>query len=61
MNTYKITFIGCMLGAIGKTYRITNTVQAENTKEASLKLYDKYDHISIIEMEEITHEQQQCY
>ena len=46
MKTYKATFIGRLKSAIGITYKITDKVKAENEKEANLKLYDKYEHIS---------------
>ena len=43
---YICTFIGRTSGAIGITYPITAFVWADNEKEAELKLYDKYEHIS---------------
>jgi hypothetical protein len=46
MNTYEIKFHGRTKNAIGITYWITDTVEAEDEKAAILKLYDKYEHIS---------------
>jgi len=45
MNKYKITFTGRLIGAIGIFYKITDTVQAANEKDAILALYNKYEHI----------------
>jgi len=47
MNNYKITFNGREKNAIGITYEITATVEAEDEQAALLKLYDKYEHISL--------------
>ena len=46
MNTYTIEFFGRLAGAIGITYRIHETVQADTQGLAVLKLYDKYEHVS---------------
>lgn len=48
MKTYKITFTGRLINAIGKTYSHTITVKAESQDEAVLKLYEKFEHIKII-------------
>jgi hypothetical protein len=42
---YVARFTGRMVGAIGITYPISATVEASNPQEASLKLYDRYEHI----------------
>jgi len=47
MKTYKFNFIGVLNGSIGKRYKYSKTVQAENITEAHLKLYDTHEHISI--------------
>jgi len=52
MKTYKITFHGREVGAIGIFYQITATVQAENEEGAKLKLYDNYEHISVLTIKE---------
>jgi hypothetical protein len=48
MKTYKIQFSAVTLGAIGKKQKFTETVSANNLYEANLKLYDKYDHITLL-------------
>tara|TARA_R110000803_G_scaffold35405_8_gene76600 strand:- start:2799 stop:2966 length:168 start_codon:yes stop_codon:yes gene_type:complete len=48
MKTYKVTFTGRKLGAIGIFYKISTTTQApENATddEIGLTLYDHYEHI----------------
>jgi hypothetical protein len=52
MKTYEVRFYGRTIGAIGILYWITDTVQAENEEAAKLKLYDKYEHISILTIRE---------
>jgi hypothetical protein len=54
MKTYKVRFKGREINAIGIFYQIETTVQAENEKDALLKLYEKYDHISFPRFEEVT-------
>lgn len=46
MKNYKVEFNGREAGAIGITYKIVVVVQAEDEKQALLKLYEKYEHIS---------------
>lgn len=46
---YKIKFIGRQIGAIGKFYNHTVIVEANSEEEARLKLYDKFEHISMTE------------
>ena len=53
MKTYKISFNGRQVGAIGKTYRISQVITAENEEKANLKLYDKFEHIEILNIKEI--------
>ena len=50
MNTYKINFTGRTNGSIGKTYPIAETVKAENEENATIKLYDKYEHIDVYQI-----------
>lgn len=47
-KTFKITFIGREVGAIGKRYQITKTVKATDQQAAELKLYDNYEHIAVL-------------
>jgi hypothetical protein len=47
MKKYKIRFKGVTIGSIGKKRLFVVTVEAENFKEANLKLYDNYEHIFI--------------
>lgn len=46
--SWTIHFIGRKKGAIGITYPITETVEAEDEEKARLKLYEKYDHIRVV-------------
>jgi hypothetical protein len=50
---YKIRFKGRTVGAIGITYRINTTVEAETPEAAQLKLYDKWDTITELEIKPI--------
>jgi hypothetical protein len=47
-KTFKITFIGRKVGAIGKRYQITETVKATDQQAAELRLYDNYEHIAVL-------------
>ena len=51
-KTYEIHFNGREVNAIGITYPITQTVEAENEEKAILKIYDKFDHIHVIRITE---------
>lgn len=46
MKRYTASFTGRKVGAIGITYYIQDWVEAENEEQAKLKLYDKYEHIT---------------
>lgn len=48
LQPYKFSFVGRLSGAIGKTYKITETVQAFNQNEAFNELYTKYELISTV-------------
>ena len=52
MKTYIAKFTGREVNAIGIFYAITTTVDAENEKEAALRLYDRYDHIMWLRLTE---------
>ena len=43
---YNCTFIGRKINAIGITYEINDTVEADSIGQARIKLYDNYEHIS---------------
>jgi hypothetical protein len=51
---YKVHFNGRLKGALGVTYKIEDTVEMDevaNLEEINLKLYDKYEHISLLTAE----------
>ena len=52
MKTYIAGFEGREKNAIGITYKIVDTVKAENKKDARLKLYDKYDLVLYLSLTE---------
>jgi len=54
MTVYNATFVGREKAAIGITYHIIAMVEAPNREAANLKLYDKYEHISLLNLKEIT-------
>lgn len=45
MNKYKFSFTGRKVGNIGKTYKCTETIEAQTINEALDALYLKYEHI----------------
>ena len=45
MYTYRIKFYGRLLNAIGVRYEITEMVIADTSKDAIIKLYEKYDSV----------------
>jgi hypothetical protein len=49
MKTYKLRFLGRNKGAIGTIYKITTEVEANSLDGAVLKLYDQFEHISLVE------------
>lgn len=54
---FKVTFYGRTKGAIGISYKITDTVWAPDVEGARLALYDKYEHIHrVYETVEVTKE-----
>ena len=48
MQRYMYRFWGRVKGALGVCYQITAMVEAESEEKASLKLWDTYEHISVI-------------
>ena len=53
MKTYRATFYGRQLGAIGSFYPIYDFIDADNEEKARIKLYDKYDHITRLTLKEV--------
>jgi len=54
MTKFQIKFRGRLKGAIGIFEDFTETVEASDRDAAVLKLYDKYEHISVGKIEEVT-------
>lgn len=52
MKTYTAIFTGRQVGAIGITYYIVTEVKGENEEKATIALYDRYEHISGLKLEE---------
>ena len=50
MKTFTIQFSGRKAGAIGIFGNFEETVEANNKDEAILKLYDVYEHITILKI-----------
>ena len=48
LQAFKFSFVGRLSGAIGKTYKTTETIQAFNQQEAFNELYTKYELISTL-------------
>lgn len=48
LQPFKFSFVGRLSGAIGKTYKITETIQAFNQNEAFNELYTKHELISTL-------------
>jgi hypothetical protein len=46
-QTYRFSFVGKRRGAIGAFSSFEASTEAASLKEAELKLYDSYDHVSI--------------
>ena len=49
MKKFKVSFTGRKSGAIGITYKISETIEASNNakkEDLLLKLYNTYEHIS---------------
>ncbi len=50
---YTATFVGRGIGAIGVFYPITALVEGLNEKDARLKLYNRYEHITHLKLTEV--------
>lgn len=51
MKKYKVSFTGRQKNAIGIFYKINTTIEmpeGSTKKEINLKLYDNYEHISML-------------
>lgn len=53
MKTYRASFYGRTVNALGVRYTINMFVSGKNRKEAELKLYDDYEHIQCLTLEEV--------
>lgn len=51
MKTFNISFIGRYKNALGIRERFTEKVKAPSYDDAVLKLYDKYEHISVLKFD----------
>jgi hypothetical protein len=51
MTTFNIYFIGRYKDALGIRERFEERVKAASYDDAVLKLYDKYEHISVLKFE----------
>lgn len=49
---YRCDFIGVRKGALGQRRSFTKEVLAENVHEAEIRLYESYDHISDLKIQE---------
>jgi hypothetical protein len=50
---YKFRFSGRTIGSIGKTRVMSCVVTGETQEDAMMKLYEKYDHITVISVREV--------
>ena len=49
-KVYKFSFTGRKLGAIGICYKISHSVKSNSRKDAELKIYEKFDHITELQL-----------
>ena len=54
VKTYRATFTGRKVNATGITYKIETTVRATSKDKARIRLYDRFEHISSLTLEDIT-------
>jgi hypothetical protein len=52
MRTYKFRFSGRLIGSIGKIGVVTCVVTGESQEDAMMKLYERYDHVTVISVRE---------
>jgi len=52
-KTFRVEFTGRVLGAIGIFCRYYETVTAADKEKAVLALYDRFEHIRVIKIEEV--------
>lgn len=50
---YKFRFSGRLIGSIGKTKVFVCVVTGESQEDAMMKLYERYDHITVISVKEV--------
>jgi hypothetical protein len=53
MKTYACSFVAVRVGAIGRPYNVSTTVQADSPEAARLKLYDTWEHIHGLTVHEV--------
>lgn len=53
MKTYRISFYGRKLGAIGVCYGMVKVVQAASPEDALKVLYEDYEHVAIYDITEV--------
>lgn len=50
MKTFYLSFLARLVGSIGVTYPQFVEIEANDLDEATLKLYDRFEHISKLEL-----------
>lgn len=50
---YKFRFSGRLIGSIGKMRVFSCVVTGESQEDAMMKLYERYDHITVISVREV--------
>ena len=50
MKNFKLHFLARKNTSIGKRLKFTETIEAENIDNAKLKLYDNYEHIHVLKV-----------
>ena len=50
MKNYKLNILAVKNGSIGKRSKFTVNIEAENIDKAILKLYDTFEHIQVLKV-----------
>lgn len=53
MKTFRISFVGRLIGSIGAFQKFTARVKAEGEEAAKLSLYNTHEHIRITKISEV--------
>lgn len=53
---YEASFYGKTKGAIGISYTISTTVEADDKEQARIKLYDRYESVLMLKLEEMSND-----